>query len=161
MSFPWRTVHFEYVYQIVIAAPGDSRSQGRYLQCYFVQISVFIHVRWQGPGLVVFTPGYVSFRAAWIDFIAPHYTRMAGLYWNNPSIGHVTLAANTRTIYLQMQSIWMSGTRRFHLRVPDLQLSCIFSFSDLTKMRWYQDSSTTNGRRTTCPIITPRATTGG
>ena len=36
-----------------------------------------------------------------------------------------------------LQLIWRLGTRRFHLRVPDLQMSC----SDLTRIQGYQDNS--------------------
>ena len=50
-------------------------------------------------------------------------------------IRHVTLVAITGTTILtpyhiikSLQLIWISGTRRFHLRVPDLPKSC----SDLT-----------------------------
>ena len=49
---------------------------------------------------------------------------------NLHSIGHVNLAAFTGTIFLvpcllvkSLPPIWRSGTRRFHLRVPDLQMS--------------------------------------
>ena len=45
--------------------------------------------------------------------------------------GHVTLAAITGTTILvlnvkvkSLQPIWRPGTRRFHLRVPDLQVGC-------------------------------------
>ena len=47
-----------------------------------------------------------------------------------------------------LQLIWRSGTRRFHLQVPDLHMSR----SDLTRMRGYQDSSSNNLHQATFPI---------
>ena len=44
-----------------------------------------------------------------------------------------------------LQLIWRSGTRRFHLLVPDLQLSS----SDLTRMTGHQDSGSRNGHHAT------------
>ena len=41
------------------------------------------------------------------------------------------------------------GTRRWNLRVPDLQMSC----SDLTRMWGYQDRSPNNGCQVTFPIM--------
>ena len=52
------------------------------------------------------------------------------------------------------QLIWISDTRRFHLRVPDLQMSCC----NLTRRRGYQDRSPRNGRQEACLIsIEPSA----
>ena len=66
------------------------------------------------------------------------------------TIGHFTLAALIRTIVLvsyrqvkSLQLIWRSGTRRWHLRVPDLQVSC----SDLIEI---QDT------RAVVPVMTNR-----
>ena len=50
--------------------------------------------------------------------------------------------------YLEVQSpqlIWRSGILRFHLRVPDLQMSCRLRLNYVTR---YQDSS--------CPVMTAR-----
>ena len=45
------------------------------------------------------------------------------------------------------QLIWRLGTHRFHLRVPDLHLSC----SDLTQITGYQDSSPSYCHQVMCP----------
>ena len=46
-----------------------------------------------------------------------------------------------------LQLIWRSGTRRWNLRVPDLQMSC----NDLTRMWGYQDGSHNNDCQVTYP----------
>ena len=70
------------------------------------------------------------------------------------TIGHVTLVAITRTVILvpylsvkSLQLIWGLGTRRWNLRVPDLQMSC----SDLLTKSRYQDSYSSNGHQVTYP----------
>ena len=49
-----------------------------------------------------------------------------------------------------LQLIWRSDTRRFHLRVPDLQMSCI----DLTLKIGHQYSSPSNGHQSNIPYWT-------
>ena len=49
-----------------------------------------------------------------------------------------------------LQLIWRSGTRRFDLRVPDLQTSC----SDLIRMRGNWNRSPNNDHQVIYPIIT-------
>ena len=55
-----------------------------------------------------------------------------------------------------LQLFWRSGTRRFHLWMPDLQMSC----GDLTKMRGYQDSNPRHGHQETSPITLIASTSG-
>ena len=47
-----------------------------------------------------------------------------------------------------LRLIWRPGTRRFHLRVPGLQMSS----SGMAMMRWYQDRNPENSRKPTCPF---------
>ena len=47
--------------------------------------------------------------------------------------------------------IWRSGTRRFHLRVPDLPMNC----RDLTMTR-HQEDSPRQWLRVTCPILSTK-----
>ena len=54
-------------------------------------------------------------------------------------------------VFLQSgQLIWRSGTRRFHLRVPDLQMRCRRS-TDHDYTTGYQDNSPSNGDGATYP----------
>ena len=55
------------------------------------------------------------------------------------------LCLSSDDINKSLQLIWRSGTRRFHLRVPDLQLSC----GDLTRMAGHQESGPRNGHHAT------------
>ena len=70
------------------------------------------------------------------------------------SIGNVTLIAMTGITILvpyyyvkSLQLISRSGTRRFNLRVPDLQISC----RDLTT---WQGTRPNNGSQAACSIVT-------
>ena len=62
---------------------------------------------------------------------SPRGTRYDSHWREHISIGHGTLTVIAGTTILvpshvvkSQQLIWRSGTRRFHLRVPDLQMSC-------------------------------------
>ena len=63
----------------------------------------------------------------------------SGHYWD-----YYPGARGFKLNHCNLQLIWRSGTRRFHLLVPDLHMSC----SDLTRMRGYQNSSH-NGHQAT------------
>ena len=74
----------------------------------------------------------------------------------HPSLGHVTLVAIYGTTILLpnlyaklLQHIWRSGSGRFHLPEPDLQMCC----SDLRRMKGYQDSNPGNGHQVTCHSV--------
>ena len=55
-------------------------------------------------------------------------------------------------IVKSLQLIWRSGTRRFHLRVPDLQMSC----SDFTKWSGTNVVVPVMATRVTCRIVLSR-----
>ena len=56
---------------------------------------------------------------------------------------------HTLSLIKSLQLIWRSGTRRWNLRVPDLQMRC----SDLTRVRGYQVICPNTGHQTTWPIV--------
>ena len=52
-------------------------------------------------------------------------------------------------VAMSLQLMWRSRTRRFHLRVPDLHMSC----SDLIWKQNNQDSSSSNGHQLSMPSL--------
>ena len=91
--------------------------------------------------MMVSLPTHICARPQWVNWL--------GALW------HVALVVNSWTPWLVpyhlIKPLWFiskSGTHGFHLRVPDLQMSC----SDLTWMRWYQNSNHSNKNQVTCFI---------
>ena len=69
---------------------------------------------------------------------------MEHVTWQPFSVGATSLVPCHEVKSLQL--IWRSGTSRFYLRVPELQMS----YSDLTEIKGiycYQDSSPSNGHQ--------------
>ena len=92
--------------------------------------------------------GAISSRV-WLAWLSPwaHFTFGCSDNTDQYLMGHVTLTAIIGTsilvVYLWvklLQLIWRSGTRRFHLRVPDHQMSC-------------RDLATWQGTRTVYPTM--------
>ena len=80
-----------------------------------------------------FRPQWVKYKCIW-----EYANQISGAWRCIWVIGHVTLVAIIRNTILvpypwvkSLWHIWRSGNRRFHLRVPDLQMSC----RDLTTVK--------------------------
>ena len=67
---------------------------------------------------------------------------MVGQYsvYRTRHVNLVVISGTTKLVLYRLvkslQLIWRSGTRRWNLRVPNLQMSC----SNMIRMRWCQDS---------------------